>query len=226
MSSLQDTTDASVPAQRTAPEVGQHRETAGTHREPRWSSRRRLGFGAAAACLALVAVVVGVVVAQRSSRSSDAGAGPVGPNTPIALPADVLGVPAVAQGDPAQTPLWKQRSSAASKGSAVQGRTYQKPGQQAWTRVVAARADLTGKLELAWAADKGQKVGDVSCTNNTMITGTATARRRPTLMLCWRTSATLSVYALVVDPKATTSPSTGAAASVVDQVWAGASHPA
>jgi hypothetical protein len=42
-------------------------------------------------------------------------------------------------------------------------------------------------------------------------------------MLCWRASASLSVYALVIDPKATTPVPTTDAAQAVDSVWRSAS---
>jgi hypothetical protein len=43
-------------------------------------------------------------------------------------------------------------------------------------------------------------------------------------MLCWRTSASLSVYALVIDPKATTPVPMTDAAATVQSVWRDAAN--
>ena len=64
----------------------------------------------------------------------------------------------------------------------------------------------------------------MSCTNKTRLTPDQPPRVRPTLMLCWRTSPSLSVYTLVVDPKATSPVPTTDAAATVDTVWRSASN--
>ena len=85
-------------------------------------------------------------------------------------------------------------------------------------RVVSARTDLTGTRELAWAADAGHLVGDARCTQNVRLTPTAPARVRPTLLLCWRTSAERSAYTVAVDLDHR--PSERDSVASLDQAWA------
>jgi hypothetical protein len=66
-------------------------------------------------------------------------------------------------------------------------------------KVVSAREDLTGKRELVWVADDGVRVGTSRCTQNFRIQPGSKARVRPTLLMCWRTSAQRSVYTIAVD---------------------------
>ncbi len=84
-------------------------------------------------------------------------------------------------------------------------------------RVVSARSDLTGKRELAWVADAGQPVGDARCTQNFHIGPGAPARVRPTLLICWRTSAARSVYTVAVDVDHR--PSAKASVEAIDRAW-------
>jgi hypothetical protein len=81
-------------------------------------------------------------------------------------------------------------------------------------KVVSAEADLTGYGELSWVADKGTKAGDARCTKKIRLSTAVPATERPTLLLCWRTSAAKSVYTLAVVAKGrpTTSISTDALA--------------
>jgi hypothetical protein len=66
-------------------------------------------------------------------------------------------------------------------------------------KVVSAHGDLTGQRELAWAADAGHAVGEARCTQNLRLDAQSKAGVRPGMLLCWRTSATKSVYTLAVD---------------------------
>jgi len=84
-------------------------------------------------------------------------------------------------------------------------------------RVVSARGDLSGQRELAWVADSGHQVGDARCTQNFRIGPSAAPRVRPTMMLCWRTSAHRSVYTVAVDVQHP--PSEKASVATIDQVW-------
>ena len=86
-------------------------------------------------------------------------------------------------------------------------------------RVVSARKDLTGYHELGWAADSGHAVGAARCTQNFRIGGpNVPARVRPTMLLCWRTSQTRSVYVLAVDIDR--KPSEQTAVATITKVWA------
>ena len=84
--------------------------------------------------------------------------------------------------------------------------------------VVSARQDLTGQRELAWAADQGQPVGDVRCTQNFRFSAGAPATEKPTLLECWLLSADRSVFTIAVTAKGR--PSMAASAAAIHQRWA------
>jgi hypothetical protein len=84
-------------------------------------------------------------------------------------------------------------------------------------KVVSARHDLTGYRELGWVADKGQKVGSASCTDKIRLSPDDKVRTLPTLLLCWRVSATKSVYTVAV--KIGGRPSKRASAAEIDKIW-------
>jgi hypothetical protein len=84
-------------------------------------------------------------------------------------------------------------------------------------KVVSAHGDLTGQRELAWAADAGHAVGAARCTQNFRINPQSKAGIRPTMLLCWRTSATKSVYTLAVD--IVRKPSERASVAKLNAIW-------
>ncbi len=92
------------------------------------------------------------------------------------------------------------------------------PAEHHTMRVVSARANLAGQRELAWAADAGHRVGDAWCTQNFRFNPSEPARVRPTLLLCWHTSPTKTVYTVAVDVDHR--PSEKASVALIDQVWA------
>ncbi|WP_328460488.1 hypothetical protein OHA21_29950 [Actinoplanes sp. NBC_00393] len=65
-------------------------------------------------------------------------------------------------------------------------------------RVVSAKYDLTGQREMLWAADKGHKVGDASCTQRFRFSNDTKPTERPSMLLCWRTSEAKSVVTVAV----------------------------
>jgi hypothetical protein len=85
-------------------------------------------------------------------------------------------------------------------------------------RVVSARYDLTGQRELAWAADDGEQIGQAHCTQNFHFSNNGTARVRPTMLLCWHTSADRSVLTVAVTRSGR--PSKPASVAVIDKLWA------
>lgn len=85
-------------------------------------------------------------------------------------------------------------------------------------RIITARSDLTGQRELLWAADDGKPVGSSRCTQNFHFSNDGKAKERPTMLLCWRTSATRSVATVAV--VATGRPDAAASVAVIDQRWA------
>jgi hypothetical protein len=84
-------------------------------------------------------------------------------------------------------------------------------------RLVTARSDLTGQQELGWVAGGVIDHGDDKCTQTFRLSNEPVARKKPTLLLCWRTSADKSVVAAIVDPKGR--PSTAKALTAVDDKW-------
>ena len=86
-------------------------------------------------------------------------------------------------------------------------------------RIVSAPYDLTGTRELLWAADEGNPAGDdVRCTQNFKLSNDTEARVRPTMLLCWRTSAGKSVVTVAVARKG--KPASAASVAVIDREWA------
>jgi hypothetical protein len=111
-------------------------------------------------------------------------------------------------------PLPQQFGAAAEVGD-VTTTTRKQNGET--LKVVSARRDLTGYRELGWAADQGQKVGSADCTQNIRLSADVPVRHLPTLLLCWHTSATKSVYTVAV--KIGGQPSTRASVAEIDKVW-------
>jgi hypothetical protein len=84
-------------------------------------------------------------------------------------------------------------------------------------RVVSAKYDLTGQRELAWAADGGEPVGAARCTQNFRFSNTGTPQERPTMLLCWHTSAGKSVLTVAVTKSGR--PSRSASVAAIDKAW-------
>ena len=175
-----------------------------------WLSERRWLLAAAA----VVGLVAGGTAAWLDVRG---GAAPT-PSTPVELPATMTGLPAL-PADPLHGTTWQQKAAQAAAGRAWAARTYGHAGVARTIRVVVARTDLTGKLEQAWAAGRGTPVGSDTCTHDTKVTPTSKARMRPTVLICWRTTPTLSAYALVVDPRATAPVPDADGAAALDVAW-------
>jgi hypothetical protein len=85
-------------------------------------------------------------------------------------------------------------------------------------RVISARYDVTGQREMLWAADDGRAAGNARCTQNFHFSNNKTARVRPTMLMCWRTSAAKSVVTIAVVPKGR--PSSAASVAAIDAQWA------
>jgi len=108
-----------------------------------------------------------------------------------------LAIPAPAAGGrtSGSTTIAAQRGSVAAVTVRTSG-SLPKDGQV--LKIVSAHGDLTGQRELAWAGDAGRRVGAARCTRQLRIGGGAAAGERPGTLLCWRTSATKSVYVLAL----------------------------
>jgi hypothetical protein len=85
-------------------------------------------------------------------------------------------------------------------------------------RIVSARGDLSGQRELSWVADKGRRQGSARCSQTIRLSPDVAPERRPTLLLCWRTSAKRSVYTVMVDLHGR--PSVRQSVAAIDTAWA------
>jgi hypothetical protein len=85
-------------------------------------------------------------------------------------------------------------------------------------KTVSAHQDLSGFRELSLLADKGTKYGDTRCTKKIRFSHAEKVRERPTLLLCWRTSAQKSVYTVAV--KIGGRPSSALSVAAIDKKWA------
>jgi hypothetical protein len=188
---------------------------------PSGKSRAWVSRGHIAAAAAALAVAVAGVVALASAHGGEplSTAGRKGIiQTAISLPYRLQGLDRLpSASDPTHIATWQQKAKTASKGAVLAAQGYGTPGSSRTLRVVAARTDLTGTLELGWAADSGHSVGSTHCTQNVRFVPGGQAGIRPTIMLCWRTSESLSVYALMIDPRATLTDAD--AAPAVDLTW-------
>jgi hypothetical protein len=176
-----------------------------------WTLRRRIA--AAAVLLALAGATVTVAVTHGDGAPAGTG--------PVSLPEEVLGNGPVADDkDPTHVAGWLHKADAAAPGAFLTARTYGPEKGSLTIRAVTARTDLTGKLEQAWAVDEGTEAGAGRCTQNVQFTPGGKAGVRPTLVLCWHTTPTLSAYVLLIDPKAPVAVATGRKA--LDEVWTAA----
>jgi hypothetical protein len=85
-------------------------------------------------------------------------------------------------------------------------------------RVVTASYDLTGQRELAWAGDDGEPVGNARCTQRFHFSNDDEVKERPTMLLCWRTSADKSVVTVAVTRKGR--PAKAVSVATIEKQWA------
>jgi hypothetical protein len=170
------------------------------------------------AVLGTAAVVLAAAVGGGVMLTRDRHAGPGGPvNAPASLPDKVDGL------EQAKTDTAKSQQKAFEEkaqqlgGITVVGRTYRSDNGRRTIKVVVGRTDLTGKLDLAWAADKGRGVGEARCTSDLRLTPGSKPSVRKTMLLCWRVTDTLSAYSVIIDFDKTPKDADGVAA--LTQAW-------
>jgi hypothetical protein len=139
---------------------------------------------------------------------------------PLALPDRFAGIPRMEGGDFGTSSDWPGIAHESLGTPLFAGGSYLPPKAgnrygRPWLNVVAARADMSGTLDLRMAGDDGQRYGDTRCTTNVVLPGTHDSLG-PGRLLCWRTSRRLSVSALVVFGPA----EPAAIAGGVDELWA------
>jgi hypothetical protein len=84
-------------------------------------------------------------------------------------------------------------------------------------RVFSARKNLAGYRELGWVADGGEPVGDARCSQTFRFSAAMKPAEKPALLVCWRTSATRSVYSIATN--ADGRPSKQASVAAIDKQW-------
>ncbi|GAA2499961.1 hypothetical protein [Winogradskya humida] len=84
-------------------------------------------------------------------------------------------------------------------------------------KVVSAKKDLSGQRELSWVADEGEVVGDARCTQKFQFSAGAPVVDKPTLLVCWRTSASKSAYTVAVNLDG--KPSTDKSIAALNKEW-------
>lgn len=87
----------------------------------------------------------------------------------------------------------------------------------AQARIVSARYDLTSRWQSLGAADAGERIGAVRCTQNFQVDGAPLPQNRPGLVLCWQMSPVKSV--VVIATRATAQPQAADAAALLSREW-------
>jgi hypothetical protein len=113
-----------------------------------------------------------------------------------------------------------QRALTAAPGVAALGvadtRREERPNGS--LEIYTAPFDLSGQTPVLWAAGGTWTVGRATCTQTVRFANNSEAKVRPTMMLCWRTSAQRSVATVLVDMK--NKPSAAESARIIDREWA------
>ncbi|GAA2638303.1 hypothetical protein [Paractinoplanes durhamensis] len=124
---------------------------------------------------------------------------------------------AAKHGSPVQHALTAAPNAAAPVGqvTVTNHGTFKEGGT---TRVISARYDLTGQREMLWVADDGKKVGDAECTQKFRFSNESKGAERPTMVMCWRTSAKKSVIVVSVDAKG--KPDASKSVATLNKRWA------
>jgi hypothetical protein len=142
------------------------------------------------------------------------------PKTPAdrARAAKAAGVQAARNGAGIRRPLPPQNGTIVAADALTVSNSGSHKHDGSTLRIVSARQDLTGYRELAWVADKGTAVGDADCSQKFRFSADTAAKEKPTLLVCWRTSAERSVYTVMVDPSGR--PSKQDSVAALDKRWA------
>jgi hypothetical protein len=191
-----------------------------------------------AAALAPVAPVIGsddVTAAPSASGSVPAPSGAASASAPASAPASASAATTKAQtrkqkidavrgtardnvGKLATRPMRQHAGRVVSDKDLTVVETGSLKKDKATMRVVSARLDLTGQRELSWVTDQGEAFGDAHCTQKIRVREGMPPVEKPTLLLCWRTSAHKSVYTVAVN--VTGPPSTAVSVAALDRAWA------
>lgn len=211
-----ESTPTAVPQQRSRREAREAERAATEHGRRPSGSRpsRRTALLVTGGVLAAAAAGAGAFVAFGGDEKVAAVVAP-----PMAtLPPSVGGLdPVNDDQDFTKQKVWQDRVTEQVGDKDIIAKQYGTIADRKYIRVVAARTDLTGKLQLAWAADQGKQVGNYRCTDNFVIGTGAKPEVRPTMLICWRTTAAYSAYALSVNFDA--KPDQAQAVAALSAVW-------
>jgi hypothetical protein len=162
--------------------------------------------------LGAVIAIAGIRYVTTSSPEDD---------RPVTMPSTFAGVDAGSTQFFFTSPSWISTVRDAIGDAPFSGASYGQPGQPTtMVNVIAARTDLTGKLDQSMAGDDGELLGATRCTRR-VILGPAGDDQKSTevdtMLLCWRTSDLLSVTALALKRP----PPPEELAAAVDATWDG-----
>jgi len=191
------------------------------------SRRARVGLGLAA----LAAVGVGSYVVTDHRAAPEAGsslraataspAAPAGPGPAPRSDAERVAAAksfAAAHGVKNFHPvLPKDVPELSAAAAAAKVTTTGSVKQGATMRIITAKGDLTGQRELGWVAGGVMKVGRVSCSQTFQLANEEKPTRKPSLLICWRTSAAKSVATVAVNLRGR--PSLKQSAEVIGREW-------
>lgn len=103
----------------------------------------------------------------------------------------------------------------AAQTKVVESGSLKKDGRM--LRVVSAPLDLAGQRELAWVGDDGKPYRGARCSQTIQMSNNVVPKARPTLLICWRTSAERSAYTVLVDLRK--KPSKDDSIAALDRAW-------
>jgi len=120
---------------------------------------------------------------------------------------------------PPSRPNPASAASAASAAGLVAGelRRRNETVESGTIQVTSAGFDLSGRPELAVAGDRGRAVGRARCTKNVRPAAAERVRAMPSMLVCWRTSATRSVVTVAVADHGR--PAEAESLAVIEREW-------
>jgi hypothetical protein len=111
----------------------------------------------------------------------------------------------------------KENLAGAAAAAAAKEETIGSAKEGGTMRIITVRGDLTGQREIGWVAGGVKRHGKVDCSQQFKLYNEQKPKERPSLLVCWRTSAERSV--IVVDTKIGGRPTVEKSVAVIDREW-------
>jgi hypothetical protein len=183
---------------------------------PKWGEPSAAASASASPSGSPASVASTPTKAAKAAAKRTASASPV-PSDPgsVRKQIDAARATAARDGFPLQRPL-TPAPGVVRNGSSVSEESQTLP-DGGTMRIITAKDDLSGQRELLWAADDGKSVDGSRCTQNFHFSQTGKAAVRPTMLLCWRTSANRSVVVLSIAKRG--HPSLSDSVAVIGRRW-------